>query len=170
MHQECLFWCCQGHAALLLQLVPMLDAQHITEMVTPGAPKYYQDVTGLLCDVCGFQLAPDIEDAIESHIFYVQCYSTEKNIADSGILNHNTLSLPLADGFKCTKHAVNILDNMFDQMHVAHTGQVESCAWLEIRMPLDEAVNVLADLPHEMMSACILHMCARDWWCVDYAY
>jgi len=170
MHQECLFWHHQGHAAILLQLAPMLDAQHITEMVTPGAPKYYQDVTGLLHDVCGFRLAPGIEDAIESHMFYVQCYSTEKNIADSGILNHNTLSLPLADGFKHTKHAVNILDNMFDWMHVAQAGQVESCAWLEIQMPLDEAVNVLADLPHEMMSACILHMCARDWWCVDYAY
>ena len=114
MHQECLFWHRQGHAAILLQLVPMLDAQHIAKMVTPGAPKYYQDVTGLLHDVCGFRLAPGIEDAIESHIFYVQGYSTEKNIADSG--NHNTLSLPLVDGFKHTKHAVNILDNMFDQM------------------------------------------------------
>ena len=170
MHRECLFGRRQGHAALLSQLAPMLDAQHVAEMVTLGAPKYYQDVTGLLRDVCGFRLAPSIGDAIESGIFYVQCYSTEKNIADSGILNHNTLSLPLADGFKRTKHAINTLDNMFDRMHSAQAGRVESCARLEVRTPLNGALNVLADLQHEMMLASIFHICARDWWYVHYIF
>ena len=59
---------------------------------------------------------------------------------------------------------------MFDRMHVAQTACVESCAQLEVRTPLDGAINVLAELPHEMMSACVIHMPARDWWYALHTY
>jgi hypothetical protein len=162
--EHCLLWKRQSHGPLMTHLMPVLDPDDVARMVTLGAKGYYQDVTALLRDVCGFRLAPSIQDAVSTGIFYIQCYATEKNVADSGILNHNTLSLPLAEGFRGTKTAMNLIESMFSRMSAAHRGKVESCARIEIRMPLDDAADVLVSLPNQLLAQCLIPIRASTWW------
>lgn len=162
--RKTLFWLRRSHIPLMTHLMPTINPQAVARMIAPGSPGYFDDMTALLPSVSGFRYAPAHDDAIETGIFYVQCYSTEKGVADAGVLDHNTLSLPLGDGFKGTPKAERLLVSMYDRISAAHTGRVESCARIEIRMPFELATTVLVEFPNERLEQSILELRASEWW------
>jgi len=159
-----LHWRRASHAPILTHLMPALDADTISSMATPGADGYFEDISALLRPVSGFRYTPKQNVAAETGIFYLQCYSTDKSVADSSILNHNTLSLNLADGFKGDKRGRERLAAISARFSAAHAARVMTAARIEIRIPLAKAAEMLQPLPQDFLKSLLIRVRSSTWW------
>jgi hypothetical protein len=60
---------------------------------------------------------------------------------------------------------MDVMSNIF--FECAGEGEVEGrdgCAWLEIRIPLANAMDTLSTLPKELIQHCIVAVDRKVWW------
>lgn len=159
-----LHWRRASHAPILTHLMPTLNADTISSMVTPGADGYFEDVTALLRPISGFRYAPKLNVATPTGVYYIQCYSTDKGVSHSGILNNNTLSLNLADGFKGEKPARDKMGAISGRFSAAHMARVATSARTEIRVAFRDAATMLLPMSWEFYKSLIIRVRASTFW------
>jgi hypothetical protein len=154
------------HQELLSYLLPGVPLQNISSL-TNRKKKFHLDRTLQIKELAGFRATTsDLADDIS----YVQAYCTEKNVSyqlNSGVFRRRRPE-ELLDSKKEQKILVEL--DLISQVYYECAGEEEGvdgrdgCARLEIRVPLDKAVDALSTLPEELIERSVVAIDRRIWW------
>ncbi|KAG1798803.1 hypothetical protein EV424DRAFT_1474979 [Suillus variegatus] len=154
------------HEELLSHLIPAAPLQKIARF-TKGKNKFHLDRTLQLKELAGFRATTtDLADDVS----YVQAYCTEKNVSyqlTAGIFRRRRPEELLEK--KKEQRILADLDTI-SQVYYECAGEEEGvdgrdgCARLEIRVPLDKAMNALTTIPEELIKRAVVAIKRRIWW------
>ncbi|KAG2064238.1 hypothetical protein BDR04DRAFT_1035854, partial [Suillus decipiens] len=154
------------HQELLSHLMPAAPPQKVSNL-TKRKVKFHLDRTLQIKELSGFRATTtDLADDIS----YVQAYCTEKNVSYQ--LNPGVFRRRKPEELLEKKKEQKILADLdtISQIYYECAGDEEGvdgrdgCARLEIRTPLDKAMDALSTLPKELIERAVVAIDRRVWW------
>jgi hypothetical protein len=154
------------HQELLSHLIPVASLQKISSL-TKRKNKFHLDRTLQIKELAGFRATTtDLAD----DVFYAQAYCTEKNVSYQ--LNPGVFRRIKPEELLEKKKEQKVLADLdsISQVYFECAGEEEGvdgrdgCARLEIRVPLDKAMDALSTLPEELIERAVVAIDRRVWW------
>ncbi|KAG1765275.1 hypothetical protein EV702DRAFT_1182517 [Suillus placidus] len=155
------------HQELLSHLMPAAPPQKISSLTTRKNNKFHLDRTLQIKELAGFRATTtDLADDVS----YVQAYCTEKNVSyqlNPGVFRRRKPE-ELLDKKKEQKVLADL--DLISQVYYECAGEEEGvdgrdgCARLEIRVPLNKAMDALSTLPEELVERTVVAINRRVWW------
>lgn len=161
-------WTKTGHRRVLMHCLPNLDEAEIDALV--GQKNFILDRLMHLLDFAGFRCRPGAKGRADN-VTYIQAYTTEKTMAYQHhvglfkerdaqcVLSRESLEKLSKDVEKMSE----ILSECIGEGGIPHAPQ-DGCARIEVRARLSDAMDVLSDIPEEIVQECIAAIPAMPYW------
>ncbi|KAG6898534.1 hypothetical protein C0993_006176 [Termitomyces sp. T159_Od127] len=158
---DCLQWTTAGHQRLVQQILRIDDdnAERITSL---NSTKYSRDYSSHLSALSGCRIVPGTRAQGEFRAKYLQAYTTDKAVTYNNDGRHHAKFITSKEAMAPTHPAPTIagLHTIFEQA-IENNG----CnARVEVRVPIDFAMNVLYEFDSEEIRRCLCAFSRRTWW------
>ena len=159
----CLQWRTDCHRRVY-QFVSGVDDERVIQVVRPGGSKYTRDMVAHLPSVSGCRVTPGPRGEGARCIKYLQLYTTDKALTynPEGRNHGKTMHTSQALG---PVHPTPFGESLFN----VYTEAIEksaSHARLEVRVPFEQALEVIRSFPYQLMQDSLLSFSKTVWWSV----
>jgi hypothetical protein len=156
-------WRTNGHRHVVRSVLGVSEAQ-ANRMTNTDGRHYAKDPSSHFTDLAGFRLTPSHMGPYKVH--YIQLYTTDKSPIyhqsswrSAKHITGNMAMIGGADGLPTyVSQLYEVYNNAKDTLDCA--------ARVEVRVPLDHALDVLLDFEREIQERALVAFKRKDWWSV----
>lgn len=162
-------WFRMGHSRVLRHALQDTVSQQQIDGLVENKRRFQVDRMALLGDVAGFRAKLPVTMQRASSMTYISAYCTEKTVTyqlHTGIYRRRRAKELLQ-----TKTLENIIQDMetmsqtlVDCIGNGRVQAQEGCARLEVRVPLDMALNANNNFPDDLLVHALVVTPSRHWW------